>query len=79
MVEGILTVLAIPAAIASGWLGIEASCVPVPPFTGDSYMGEGPFADALKLQVKLNARAAMCAAAAAAFQGLSRLAHLIGR
>ena len=49
MVEGILTVLAIPAAIASGWLGIEASCVPVPPFTGDSYMGEGPFAVALKL------------------------------
>ena len=79
MVEGILTGLAIVAALSSAWLWVQASLVPTPPPAGDVYKGGGPFMDALKKQSKLNADAAMCAAGAAALQSVALLAHMFGR
>jgi len=77
VIEGVLTVLAIIAASGSAWLWIKASRVPMPPVTDVSWEGKGPFADALRLQSKLNAQVAMCAAGAAALQALALLVHLM--
>ena len=54
----------------SASLWYAASKTDIPPHTGDSWLGKGPFQEALKRQAKLNARAALAASFAAAFQAL---------
>jgi hypothetical protein len=77
MIESLLLGFTIAAAFTSAWPWIKASRVPIPPSTSDSWEDKGPFTEALRLQSTLNAQAAMCAASAAAFQGLSLLMRLL--
>ena len=53
------------------WL--RSSLVQLPAVTETQWAGSGPFPAALAEQSRLNARAALCAAVAAACQGLSFL------
>jgi hypothetical protein len=78
LIEIALSVLTMVAAGFSAWLWIRASRVPIPPFTGDNWRGEGPFNNALKRQSKLNADAAKCAALAAALQSMALMVHIFG-
>lgn len=63
-------------ALLAAVLWAMASWIELPPHTGDSWAGEGPFTDALKKQSRMNARAALAASAAATFQGLAILIRI---
>jgi len=71
------SILSFALAALAAFLWFRASDVELPPHTGDSWEGKGAFADALKRQSRLNARAAMAASWAAFFQGLSIIAKLL--
>jgi hypothetical protein len=69
--EALFGTLSGMAAALSAHLWFRASKVKVPPFTGDSYDGKGPFTDALRSQSDANANAAFAATFAALFQVLA--------
>jgi hypothetical protein len=60
--------------LAAAWaarLWFVASVIKIPSFVNDSFEGKGPFSDALSMQSKTNAKAALWAGIAAVFQALS--------
>ena len=61
------------AAAGSAWLWARASRGPAAHPSGDSFSGNGPCADAMGKQARLNAHAASCAAIAAFLQAISML------
>jgi hypothetical protein len=75
--ETLFNIISFAMAALAAYLWLKASNIELPPHTGDSWEGRGAFADALKNQSKLNARAALAASVAALFQGLSIGAKLL--
>jgi len=71
-----LTVVGGVAALCSAYLWLKASRVQVPSLLNDSPRNGGSFADALTMQSRLNARAAICAAIAALCWGLASMMQL---
>jgi len=72
--------LSIVSAISAGkaaqkWY--EASNIKLPPHTGDSWNGQGPFTDALAKQSKMYATAAIWATVSAGFQTLAISAWIV--
>jgi hypothetical protein len=70
--------LSFMAATLSAHLWFRASKINIPPFTGDTWEGKGPFSGALKAQSDKNASAAFVAAIAALLQALSIGATILG-
>jgi hypothetical protein len=67
--------------LAAAWAAhvwFRASKIKLPPHTHDTWEEKGPFADALKKQSEMNAKAAFTASIAALLQGLSMGAKVIG-
>lgn len=62
----------------SAHLWFRASKISIPPFTGDTWEGKGPFSEAIKLQSDKNATAAFVAAIAALLQALSMGVTILG-
>jgi hypothetical protein len=75
--EMLFNILSFAMAALAAYLWLRASRIKLPPHTGDDWAGRGPFADALKKQSQMNARAALAASIAALFQGLSIAAKLL--
>jgi hypothetical protein len=61
MTQLVFNVLAVLAGIKSAQYWYETSTVTLPPHTGDSWAGEGPFMQALLAQSVLNRKAAFSA------------------
>ena len=76
--ESLLQTLSFLTATWAAHLWFRASRVELPPHSGDSWEGRGPFMDALNKQSRMNARAALTAAVAALLQGLAIAAKVIG-
>ena len=70
--------LSMLASLLAAHLWFRASKIKLPPFTGDSYEGNGPFTDALAKQSAMNANAAFAAVFAAFFQALSIGSKVLG-
>jgi hypothetical protein len=62
----------------SAHLWFRASKINIPPFTGDTWEGKGPFSDAIKAQSDKNSSAAFVAAVAALLQALSMGVTILG-
>jgi len=75
MFQAILSAGSAATALVSAWYWLLASRVVLPPPINDSYGGEGPFADGMQRQARLNRRAASFAAVAALFLALQQAAH----
>jgi hypothetical protein len=72
--------LSIVSAVCAGMAArkwYEASNIELPPHTGDSWGGQGPFSDALAKQSKMNATAAIWATASAGFQTFAISAWIV--
>jgi hypothetical protein len=71
--------LAITAGVYSAGYWYQASQVPIPPHTGDSWAGDGPFRQSLLTQSDLNRKAAIAAALAVFAQQVSFVASYIAQ
>ena len=70
--------LSFMAGALSAHLWFRASKIHIPPFTGDTWEGKGPFSDAIKAQSDKNASAAFVAALAALLQASSMGVTILG-
>ena len=77
MFQAMLSASSATTAMVSAWFWLRASRVVLPPPINDSYGGEGPFADGMRKQAKLNRQAASFAAAAAVFLALQQVAQFV--
>ena len=78
MVGNSISTFSFMSAGLAAHLWFRASRLKLPPHTGDTWEGKGPFADALAKQSDLNSNAALAAAIAALLQALSIAAKVIG-
>jgi hypothetical protein len=78
MTDELLYILSFVAAITSAYFWIRAARVPIPPYTGEGWREEAPFADALARQSRFNAVAANVAAITALLQSLAYLSKVSG-
>jgi hypothetical protein len=76
--EALFGTLSFLSAGLAAHLWFRASKIKLPPHTGDSYEGKGPFTDALARQSAMNANAASAAAVAALLQALSIGSKVVG-
>ncbi|MEJ0045943.1 MAG: hypothetical protein WDN04_07350 [Rhodospirillales bacterium] len=77
MIQATLSGLSAVTALASAWNWLQASRVVLSAPINDSYDGEGPFAEGMKKQARLNKQAATFAAVAALFLALQQIAPYI--